>query len=60
MVVVHRITIYDDFDVQFGPKARDIEGEKLPPYKFNKTAKILYGHAALIVGYGEYDSVVCC
>ncbi|WIA08057.1 hypothetical protein OEZ85_007523 [Tetradesmus obliquus] len=49
--VVTRITIYDDFNVQINKKAKLVPGEGWPAYRFNKTAKPLYGHAAVIVGY---------
>eukprot|EP00882_Tetradesmus_deserticola_P003461 GHRQ01003660.1.p1 GENE.GHRQ01003660.1~~GHRQ01003660.1.p1 ORF type:complete len:712 (+),score=141.58 GHRQ01003660.1:390-2525(+) len=49
--VVTRITIYDDFNVQINKKARNISGEEWATYRFNRTAKPLYGHAAVIVGY---------
>jgi hypothetical protein len=49
----YRITIYNDFNVQLGEKVRTLPGESIPAIRFNATAKPLYGHAALIVGYGE-------
>lgn len=48
-----RITIYNDFNVQIGEKVREQKGEAIPAIRANATAKPWYGHAAVIVGYGE-------
>ncbi|WIA18668.1 hypothetical protein OEZ85_003372 [Tetradesmus obliquus] len=49
--VISRITVYNDFNVQIGEKVRNRTGEAIPAIRANATAKPLYGHAALIVGY---------
>ncbi|WIA41421.1 hypothetical protein OEZ86_005004 [Tetradesmus obliquus] len=49
--VITRIAMYDDFNVQFNSSAAKLTGMELPPYRRNTTAKLQYGHAALIVGY---------
>lgn len=52
--------MYNDFNVQIGEKVRNRTGEAIPAIRANATAKPLYGHAALIVGYGEQQLGVCC
>ncbi|WIA41425.1 hypothetical protein OEZ86_005008 [Tetradesmus obliquus] len=52
---VTRIAVYDDFNVQFNRSAKDNTSMELPPYRRNTTAKLQYGHAALIVGYDNTD-----
>ncbi|KAF8072389.1 RCH2 [Scenedesmus sp. PABB004] len=53
--VISRITVNDDFAVQFNASARSRRGVELPPYVFNATAKPLFGHAVAIVGYDNVD-----
>jgi hypothetical protein len=50
-----RIAVYDDFIVQFNTSAARKNVLQLPPYKRNITAKLQYGHAAVIVGYNNTD-----
>ncbi|KAF6255687.1 hypothetical protein COO60DRAFT_193116 [Scenedesmus sp. NREL 46B-D3] len=49
--VITRIAIYDDIGVQFNESARHKTSQELPPYTRNITARLSYGHAAVIVGY---------
>ncbi|KAF8069582.1 hypothetical protein HT031_001699 [Scenedesmus sp. PABB004] len=51
--VISRITIYDDWEVQFNSSARSAAGEEWPPYSFNASAKPAFGHAVVIVGYSN-------
>lgn len=46
-----RIAVPDDFNYQFNFSVRTTSGLKLPPYVYNASAKVAYGHAAVIVGY---------
>ncbi|WIA21131.1 hypothetical protein OEZ85_005443 [Tetradesmus obliquus] len=48
---ITRIAMYDDFNVQFNRSAAKRTVMQLNPYRRNTTAKLQYGHAALIVGY---------
>jgi hypothetical protein len=50
-----RIATYDDIIVQFNKSARNLTSHELPPYRRNVTAKLQYGHAAVIVGYDNAD-----
>jgi hypothetical protein len=52
---VCRIAVYDDIGVQFNRTAKDLTSQELPPYRRNITAKLQYGHAAVIVGYNNTD-----
>jgi hypothetical protein len=45
----------DDFTVQFNYTKKTLLGRDLPPYRYNVSAKVAYGHAALIVGYNNTD-----
>ncbi|WIA36815.1 hypothetical protein OEZ86_008070 [Tetradesmus obliquus] len=53
--VITRIAVYDDFNVQFNRSAAKLTAMELPPYRRNVTAKLQYGHAAVIVGYNNTD-----
>jgi hypothetical protein len=50
-----RIAVYDDINVQFNASARNKTALQLPPYRRNITARLQYGHAAVIVGYNNTD-----
>lgn len=50
-----RIAVYDDSNVQFNRSAKDMTAMELPPYSKNVTAKLQYGHAAVIVGYNNTE-----
>jgi hypothetical protein len=47
----------DDFDVQFNKTAKSFRGMDWPAYKFNATARQLFPHAAVIVGYDNFDYI---
>jgi hypothetical protein len=47
--------VYNDFNVQFNSSAASRTSMQLPAYKRNITARVQYGHAALIVGYNNTD-----
>lgn len=49
--------MYSDFEAFFNTSARDYTGQQWPPYAFNASAnpKVLFGHAAVIVGYSNED-----
>jgi C1A family cysteine protease len=51
MLPACRIAVYDDFNVQFNETASKKTVMEWPPYSRNTTAKLQYGHAAVIVGY---------
>ncbi|KAF8063660.1 MSL1 [Scenedesmus sp. PABB004] len=53
--VVSRISVYDDWEVQFNASALDVDGEAWPPYRYNSSAKPAFGHAVVIVGYNNTD-----
>ncbi|WIA41427.1 hypothetical protein OEZ86_005009 [Tetradesmus obliquus] len=53
--VITRIAVYDDFNVQFNSSARFKTAMELPPYSRNTTAKLQYGHAAVIVGFNNTE-----
>ncbi|KAF8056023.1 MSL1 [Scenedesmus sp. PABB004] len=53
--VVSRISIYDDWEVQFNASAGAVRGEEWPAYRYNATARPLFGHAVTIVGYNNSD-----
>jgi hypothetical protein len=45
----------DDFEVQFNASARYVSGMKWPPYRYNASARVSYGHAAVITGFKNDD-----
>lgn len=55
LILACRIAVYDDFNVQFNSSARFKTAMELPPYSRNTTAKLQYGHAAVIVGYNNTE-----
>lgn len=51
LALPRRLIIMDDFEVQFDASTRDKKGLEVSPYRYNVSAKPLFGHAALIVGF---------
>jgi hypothetical protein len=59
LLLLPRLVVYDDFEVQFNSSVRDKPGLSIKPYRFNATAKPSYAHAALITGYDNTNYTWC-
>uniref|UniRef100_A0A383VRY8 Peptidase C1A papain C-terminal domain-containing protein n=1 Tax=Tetradesmus obliquus TaxID=3088 RepID=A0A383VRY8_TETOB len=53
--VITRIRVLNDFNVFLNETARNFTGDEWRVYDVNGTAKPVFGHAALIVGYNNTD-----
>lgn len=53
--VITRITMPNDWEVQFNSSMRTVKGLDAPPYRYNATAKAAYGHALTIVGFDNQN-----
>ncbi|WIA11336.1 hypothetical protein OEZ85_011459 [Tetradesmus obliquus] len=52
---ITRITMPNDWEVQFNSSMRAVKGEDARPYRYNATARAAYGHALTIVGFDNQN-----